>query len=53
MGVMCIALASFRPVSGVHAHARGPGTEASTAFPARLSKIETCRLTEHGRSLGV
>ncbi len=53
MGVTHMALASFRPVSGVRSYVRGPAPEASTGFPARPLKIETGPVTGHWRRLEV
>lgn len=53
MGVMYIALASFRPVSGVRSYVRGPARRRPRVFRARLFKIETGAVAGHGRSLGM
>lgn len=53
MGVMRIALASFRPVSGVRSYVRGPVGARPRVFRARLFKIETGAETGDGRSLGM
>ncbi len=53
MGVTCMALASFRPVSGVRSYVRGPRRRRPPVFPARLLKIETGPVTGHWRTLEV
>ncbi len=53
MGVMYIALASFRPVSGVRSYVRGPALTRPRVFHGRLFKIEAGPVTGHGRSLGM
>ena len=53
MGVTHMALASFRPVSGVRSHVRDPRRRRPPVFPARHPKIETGRVTGPWRTLGV
>lgn len=53
MGVMYIALASFRGVSGVRSYVRGSAWACPRVFPPPEFKIGTSRAYGHGRSLGM